>query len=231
MALSTQRAYVSLRSAEPAPPWEYDAFLSFRGVDTRKGFVSHLYHELQRQGIRTFIDDQELEGGTRIHPELRSAIEASHTAIVVLSPNYASSKWCLEELTYIVQCMEIRNALLPIFHDVDPSDVGNQRGSFAKDFADHEEKFISTEDKEKVTQWRADLKKVSKISGRHLKNFKDERKLIEDIIKWVWEKVQATLTPTDSSWKLVGTDYALKQLNMLLAHDANDVRFIGITDA
>ncbi|CAN6555716.1 unnamed protein product [Malus baccata var. baccata] len=201
-----------------------------RGVDTRRGFVSHLYHELCKcQGITTFYDDRELERGTSISPELLSAIRASHIAIVVLSPNYASSKWCLEELTNIVQCMEIRNALLPIFHDVDPSDVGNQRGSFAKAFAEHEEKFISTDDKNKVTQWRADLRKVSKISGWHLENFKCERELIDDIVKCVWRKVNATCTLLDSSQKLVGTDSALEQLSLLLAHDANDVRFIGIT--
>ncbi|KAB2603583.1 TMV resistance protein N-like [Pyrus ussuriensis x Pyrus communis] len=229
MALSTQRASTSLLSDKSATRWNYDVFLSFRGVDTRKGFVSHLRKELQRQGITTFFDDRELERGTSIPLELLSATKASHTVIVVLSPNYASSKWCLDELSNIVQCMEIKNALMPIFYNVDPSDVGNQRGSFAKALAEHEEKYISTEDKKKMTQWRADLKKVSKISGWHLKNFKSERELIEKIVNTVWRKVQATFTLLDPSQKLVGTDFALEQLSLLLAHDANDVRFIGIT--
>ncbi|XP_048437144.1 TMV resistance protein N-like [Pyrus x bretschneideri] len=234
LSLSTQRASACFLSNESAPGWKYDVFLSFRGVDTRKGFVSHLYHELsKRQGITTFFDNQELERGTSISPELQSAISASHIAIVVLSPNYASFKWCLDELTKIVQCNSQKIVqcmdVMPIFYDVDPSDVGNQRGSFAKAFAEHEEKFISTEDKKKVTQWRADLREVSKISGWHLKNFKCERELIDDIVKCVWRKVQATCTLLDSSQKLVRTNSALEQLSLLLAHDANDVRFIGIT--
>nr|XP_028957773.1 TMV resistance protein N-like [Malus domestica] len=173
MAMSTQRASAPLLSLESAPRWKYDVFLSFRGVDTRKGFVSHLYHELCKfQGITTFLDDRELEEGTSIPLELPSAIKESHIAIVVLSPNYASSKWCLNELTTILQCMEARNSVLPVFYETDPSDVGNQRGSFAKAFAEHEEKFITTEDKKKVVQWKADLKRLSKISGWHSKQYK-----------------------------------------------------------
>ncbi|XP_050108928.1 disease resistance protein Roq1-like [Malus sylvestris] len=56
-----------------------------------------------------------------------------------------------------------------------------------------------------------------------------ERELIDDIVKCVWRKVQATITLSDVSKKLVGIDSALEQLTMLLAHDANDARFIGIT--
>ncbi|XP_048444954.1 TMV resistance protein N-like [Pyrus x bretschneideri] len=230
MALSTQRASASFVSNESDPRWKYDVFLSFRGVDTRKGFVSHLYHELCKcQGITTFFDDRELEGGTSIHLELPSAIKESHIAIVVLSPNYASSKWCLNELTTILQSMEARNSVLPVFYETDPSDVGNQRGSFAKAFDEHEEKFISTEDKMKVTQWREALKKVSKISGWHSKESKCERELIQKIVQSVWRKVQATFTLLDSSQKFVGVNFRLEQLSSLLAHDANDVRFIGIT--
>ncbi|CAN6723130.1 unnamed protein product [Malus baccata var. baccata] len=233
MALSTQRASAFLLSSESAPRWKYDVFLSFRGVDTRKGFVSHLYHELCKcQGIMTFMDDRELVGGTSIPLELPSAIKESHAAIVVLSPTYASSKWCLTELTNIIQCMEVRNSILlnyKFFYGVDPSDVGNQRARFAEAFAEHEGKLTSTEDRMKVTQWKAALKTVSKISGWDLKNFKCERELIDDIVKCVWRKVQATITLSDSSQKLVGIDSALEQLTMLLALDANDVRFIGIT--
>ncbi|CAN6555691.1 unnamed protein product [Malus baccata var. baccata] len=229
MALSAQRATASFLSNESAPRWKYDVFLSFRGVDTRKGFVSHLYHELCKcQGISTFFDDRELEGGTSISLELLTAIKESHIAIVVLSPNYASSKWCLNELTTILQFMEARNSVLPVFYETDPSDVGNQRGCFAKAFLEHEEKLISIEDKKKVVQWKADLKRVSKICGWHSKESKDESELIEKIVNSVWKKVQATFTLLDSSRKLVGTDYALEQLSMLLAYDADDVRFIGI---
>ncbi|KAB2600560.1 TMV resistance protein N-like [Pyrus ussuriensis x Pyrus communis] len=200
MALSTQRASASCVLNESAPRWKYDVFLSFRGVDTRKGFVSHLYHELcNRQGITTFMDDRELEGGTSIPSELPSAIYKSQIAIVVLSPNYASSKWCLKELTTILKCMEARNSILPVFYETDPSDVGNQRGCFGEAFSKHEENSSSTEDKEKVVQWKADLKKVSKICGWHYKLSKSESEIIQQLVKSVWRKVQATFPLLDPS--------------------------------
>ncbi|KAL6200690.1 hypothetical protein ACLB2K_030471 [Fragaria x ananassa] len=118
MALTTQ-----VRASTGSPfPWKYDVFLSFRGEDTRKGFTDYLYDKLQWRGIRTFRDDPELERGTTISPELISAIEQSRFAIVVLSPNYASSTWCLLELCKILECMEERGTILPVFYEVNPSD-------------------------------------------------------------------------------------------------------------
>ena len=62
-------------SSSSTPQWKYEVFLSFRGVDTRRGFTDHLYAALQRKGILTFRDDEELERGKSISPELLKAIE------------------------------------------------------------------------------------------------------------------------------------------------------------
>ncbi|XP_042962339.1 TMV resistance protein N-like [Carya illinoinensis] len=86
----------------------YDAFLSFHGKDTRKNFTAHLYTSLKQGGIFAFRDDEELERGEYISEKLLKAIEESKFAIVVLSRNYASSRWCLIELAKIVECMERR---------------------------------------------------------------------------------------------------------------------------
>ena len=47
----------------------FDVFLSFRGENTRRGFVSHLHKALTQQGIQTFIDDN-LHRGENITEEL-----------------------------------------------------------------------------------------------------------------------------------------------------------------
>ncbi|KAL6213977.1 hypothetical protein ACLB2K_013415 [Fragaria x ananassa] len=169
--MSTQRVSSSLLSSESAPRWKHDVFLSFRGADTRVGFISHLYDELQYwQAIRTFKDDRELEVGASISPELLSAIEQSHIAIVVLSPNYATSVWCLDELAKIFESMETRdNAILPVFFHVDPCDVRYQRGSFAQAFAKQKERYGN--DSDKLKRWRAALTKVASLSGWDLKNY------------------------------------------------------------
>uniref|UniRef100_A0A5K0XZ54 ADP-ribosyl cyclase/cyclic ADP-ribose hydrolase n=1 Tax=Nymphaea colorata TaxID=210225 RepID=A0A5K0XZ54_9MAGN len=46
--------------------FNFDVFISFRGEDTRKGFTSHLYKELDGHGIATFIDSGCLEKGQSI---------------------------------------------------------------------------------------------------------------------------------------------------------------------
>ncbi|KAL6210327.1 hypothetical protein ACLB2K_015560 [Fragaria x ananassa] len=189
MALSSSNAASAFPSStEPSvSPWKYDVFLSFRGEDTRKGFLSHLYHELQsRRGIKTFKDDQQLEKGTAISQNLLTAIEESRFAIVVLSPNYASSTWCLAELAKIFECMEDKNTILPIFYNVDPSDVRHQRGSFEVALTKHVK---SGQDVEKVKQWRDALEKVAKISGWASKNYKSEREPVEHIVKSVQNSV------------------------------------------
>ncbi|BFG40929.1 hypothetical protein CerSpe_272030 [Prunus speciosa] len=216
MASGTQRASASHQ-------WNYDVFLSFRGVDTRNSFLSHLYHELQHSCIKTFMDDPELERGTTISSELFKAIQESRLAIVVLSPNYASSSWCLDELTKILQCMKSNGTVLPVFYNVDPSNVRKQSGSFAGAFAEHEKRF--REDIEKVKRWRAALTEVANLSGLDSKN-ECERKLIEKIVEWVWGKVHRTFKLLDST-ELVGIKFTREQMDLLL-DPTDDVRFVGI---
>ncbi|ONH89905.1 hypothetical protein PRUPE_8G023100 [Prunus persica] len=228
MALSTQRASTSRTSAELAPPrWKHDVFLSFRGEDTRRGFISHLDRALAYwQAMGTFKDDRELEVGATISLELLTEIEESYLAIIVLSPNYASSTWCLDELSKILECMEDTKRILPILYDVDPSDVRHQRESFAEAFTKHEERFSG--DAEKLNRWRDALTKVANLTGLDSKTYKSEAELVDDIVKRVWKKVNPTFTLLDSQEKLVGIDSALDQLRLYLAPEENDVRFIGI---
>lgn len=141
------------------PHWKYDVFLSFRGEDTRTTFTDHLYHQLVWRGIRTFRDDLGIERGSSISAELYTAIKDSRFAIVVLSPNYASSTWCLDELDMILGS---RMGLWPVFYHVDPSDVRKQTGPFAKAFTKHEQDFKG--DMNKVLYWRAALTDVSNVA-------------------------------------------------------------------
>ncbi|XP_024174601.1 uncharacterized protein LOC112180301 [Rosa chinensis] len=71
----------SSKTASPsssARQWKYDVFLSFRGPDTRKSITSEIYDRPQnRRGIKTFLDDQDLEVGDAISPSLLTAIEES----------------------------------------------------------------------------------------------------------------------------------------------------------
>ena len=92
-SMSTEKILSPSSSSSSTLQWKYDVFLSFRGVDTRNGFTSHLYAALEEKGIHTFKDDKELEAGKSISSELLKAIEESKFAIVILSEDYASSTW------------------------------------------------------------------------------------------------------------------------------------------
>ena len=137
---------------------DYDVFLSFRGEDTRRGFVSHLFEALTWRGIRTFIDNN-LHRGENISKELLKVIENSSISIIVFSKNYASSSWCLDELAKSMKCSQ---KVLPVFYLVDPSEVRKQTGNYGKELTKHEKKI---EDKTKVKRWRKALTKAAKISG------------------------------------------------------------------
>ena len=55
--------------------------------------------------------------------------------------------------------------ILPIFYDVNPSDVRKQKGTFAQTFAKHEERL--KDNMEKVQTWRAILSEVANLSRWH----------------------------------------------------------------
>lgn len=221
MAMIMERTSTSFSSS--TPQWKYDVFLSFRGEDTRKSFTDHLYTALERHGVLTFKDDPELQKGKAISPELFTAIQESRFALIVLSKNYASSTWCLDELLKILECMEAREAVLPIFYDVDRSDVRKQTRSFAEAFSKHEEKL--RDDTEKVQMWRDALRKVTNFSGWDSKG-RSESKLIKDIVEVVGKKLCPTLLSYVDD--LVGIDSRLKPITSFLDARVDDVYFIGI---
>ncbi|KAG6635635.1 hypothetical protein CIPAW_11G056800 [Carya illinoinensis] len=156
--------------SEPQICREYDVFLNFRGEDTRYTFTDHLYNALVDKCIRTFKDNEELAYGKPIKRELLDAIDKPRMAVIILSKDYASSTWCLEELAKIVERMEDRGMrVLPIFYHVDPRDVQNQTETFASAFDEHGNHF-KDQNIEKVKMWRDALKRVANLSEHYLKD-------------------------------------------------------------
>lgn len=140
---------------------KYDVFLSFRGEDTRKTIVSHLYAALDSRGIVTFKDDQRLEIGDHISDQLHIALKGSSFAVVVLSENYATSRWCLMELQLIMEFMkEGTLEVFPVFYGVDPSTVRHQLGSFSLERYKGRPEMVH-----KVHKWREALHLIANLSG------------------------------------------------------------------
>ncbi|XP_075648268.1 TMV resistance protein N-like [Castanea sativa] len=205
---------------------KYDVFLSFRGEDTRNNFTDHLYVVLNQKGIITFRDEEGLERGESIAPKLFKAIEESQFAIIILSKNYASSTWCLDELTKIIKCKdEMGLKVLPVFYNVSPSVVRKQTETFEQAFIDHQKRF--EDNIKKVETWRDTLKKVADISGwdLHLQN-RHESEIIQDIVKGIMEKLSSKSSSINEN--LIGINSMVAKLIPSYVGFGNDTYMMGI---
>ncbi|RYR61028.1 hypothetical protein Ahy_A04g018124 isoform B [Arachis hypogaea] len=203
----------------------YKVFLSFRGEDTRKGFTSHLCTALVNRGITTYIDDKNLRKGDLISDELLTAIEESMFAVIVLSPNYASSTRCLDELHKIVECKNnLGLQIVAVFYHVKPCDIRHQIGAFEEAFKKHELRFGKEGDR--VRRWRNALTQVARYSNWDSERFENEAILVESIAQYIHERLIMKLP--SSMENLIGIDSRLEEVVRHIGLGENDVRFIGI---
>ncbi|RYR26750.1 hypothetical protein Ahy_B02g061057 [Arachis hypogaea] len=204
----------------------YDVFLSFRGKDTRAKFTSHLHAALENAGFYVFKDDVQLPRGEWISISLLEAVKDSRMSIIVLSTNYAGSKWCLEELENIMQLQRTTaHAVVPIFYGVDPSEVRHQSGVFGQKFNDLLRSHPVEEDKEK--SWRTSLRQVGSLSGIVVVNSRNEN---EDIKKVV-EDVTHLLDKTElfvADYPVGVTSRVQNVINLLMEQQSKDVLLLGI---
>ncbi|KAK2977673.1 hypothetical protein RJ640_029385 [Escallonia rubra] len=219
-----------------ASPFAFHVFLSFRGQDTRKTFTDHLYAALVQAGFQTFRDNESIERGKYLNSELPKAIEQSRISIVVLSKTYASSTWCLDELVTILECKKTHgNDVLPVFYDVEPSEVRKQVGSFGEAFERYENEVEEEGDLERRMElakrldgWKAALLQVADLTGMVLKNQADgrESKFIQKIVEVVGDKMKRTVL--NDAPHLIGLDLRAKDINSWLRDESNDVGIVAI---
>ncbi|XP_022734183.1 TMV resistance protein N-like [Durio zibethinus] len=215
-------------ASSSTPKSKYDVFLSFRGEDTRKNFTDHLYAALIRAGVNTFRDDNELSRGKDISSELLNAIQESTISVVVFSKGYAYSRWCLNELVKIIECKSIiGQTVIPIFYDVDPSNVRKQTGGYAKAFAEHEERFEA--DTEMIERWRTALSEAADLSGWNLQNVANghESKFIQKIVEDVLRKINRVYLHVATH--PVALESRVEKVMELLSMGSDHVRIVGIS--
>ncbi|AES71603.2 putative TIR domain, winged helix-turn-helix DNA-binding domain-containing protein [Medicago truncatula] len=206
-------------------PKEFDVFISFCGEDTGRKFTSHLYEALSKK-IITFIDDNELEKGDEISSALIKAIEDSSASIVIFSKDYASSKWCLNELVKILECKKDQGQIvIPIFYEIDPSHVRNQNGSYGQAFAKHARDL--KQNKEMLKKWKDALTEAANLAGWHSQNYRIESNFIKDIVEDVLKKLNRRY-PFEVNMQLVGIEKKYEETESLLKILSNDVRSLGL---
>ncbi|XP_039165456.1 toll/interleukin-1 receptor-like protein [Eucalyptus grandis] len=201
---------------------KFEVFLSFRGPDTRTNFTDFLYHTLLDKGISVFIDNQGIDVGEEIGPEIFQAIDDSKICIPIFSKDYASSSWCLRELEHMMQHSKINKLeVLPIFYGVEPSDVKLETGVYKDALTSHKKE----RGVEIVQRWEEALKEVTKIKGWNTKN-EGHGKLARLIAQKVLLKLKEPYVHVSDH--LVGMDESVNEVVHLLNVESKDVRLIGI---
>ncbi|KAJ7962621.1 Disease resistance protein (TIR-NBS-LRR class) [Quillaja saponaria] len=225
--------HLALVPAPPPPslsttcPEKHEVFLSFRGEDTRNNFTSHLYDALCDKKIETFIDDEELERGDEISPSLLKAIEQSKLSVIIFSKTYASSKWCLDELVKIIECKEkYGEIVIPVFYQVDPSNIRKQRGSYAL-FPKHW-RLIFQGNMDKLSKWKVALTEAANLSGWDSMNIMPDSKLIKRVVQDILLKLNRMPQSRFNVKGLVGNDKHIVKVESLLEIGSSEVRVVGI---
>ncbi|KAH7404081.1 hypothetical protein KP509_15G010000 [Ceratopteris richardii] len=102
---------------------DYNVFICHRGPDTKRNVVSVLKGMLDSEGITCFVDFH-MNEGTDVKPAIQRAIESSSVHIVILSPDFNSSSWCLDEVDKIITVQNTTTKprkVLPVYYDVPQS--------------------------------------------------------------------------------------------------------------
>ncbi|EEF39695.1 conserved hypothetical protein [Ricinus communis] len=214
-----------MASTSSTPPQrKYDVFLSFRGLDTRNGFVSHLFKALSEKQIITFKDEN-LDRGEQISDTLSQTIKESYVSVVIFSKNYACSAWCLDELVTILQCnKEMGQVVLPVFYEIDPTEVQELTGSYGNALMNHRKEFENC----LVESWSHALMEIAAMAGFVSWNTKPESKLIDEIANRTWEKLNQAFPYDYCDDGLVGINSCIKDIEQMLCLESKDVRILGI---
>ncbi|XP_004302365.1 PREDICTED: TMV resistance protein N-like [Fragaria vesca subsp. vesca] len=201
----------------------YDVYLSFRDPD--KGITFDLYDALMRGGLKAYLGDTDLLIGDGISPTLLKAIQRSRICVIVISQNYVSSSWCLAQLVWIMELWRREDRLvLPVFYNVDPSDVRKQKRYFGEALEKHRR--FGRRDQTTMLDWREALTQVANICGWVANNYRDDIDLIIDIVK----SIQSKGLPTRLNISIYPLRYDMcdEYLEVFLQAGPQEVVIVGI---
>lgn len=100
--------------------YKYKAFISYRHIEPDMQAAERLQKLLEaykppkslgikKENWRIFRDVSELQSGSDLSEIIRNAIESSEFLIVICSPQYTDSKWCMQELTRFRELHDNKN--------------------------------------------------------------------------------------------------------------------------
>ena len=116
--------------------FRFDVFISYRHSDLDSAAAAYLHKALENYKIpkeiqekigkqrinRVFRDEEELGASSDLFTEIENSIKASEYLVVILSPRYKQSKWCLKEIESFLKYRS-RDNILAVIIEGEPYDV------------------------------------------------------------------------------------------------------------
>ncbi|XAR56233.1 hypothetical protein NMG60_11036622 [Bertholletia excelsa] len=153
-----------------------------------------------------------------------------------MSKDYASSGWCLDELFMIVERMtSSKHIVIPVFYDVDPSDVRKQTNCVGVSFKKHQDRIEAETDEKKkkkleenVEGWRTALSKIADLGGMVLQNQADrhEAKFIQNIIQEIVKRLDLTVLSVIVPPYPTGLNSRVEDIDSWLQNGSTDIMVI-----
>ncbi|WVZ16875.1 hypothetical protein V8G54_009857 [Vigna mungo] len=165
-------------------PWKYDVLINFTGEDIHRKFVSHLNSAFSTVGLTTFLHHPNAVKSTHIQQPILSHC---HVVIVVFTQTYSKSAWCLDQLQQIIKWHETYcRHVLPVYYEIQPSDVRLQKGDFGKALkATAQQTFSGEELEHGMSRWNHALTKAANFFGWDESNHRSDAELVDKIVKSV----------------------------------------------
>lgn len=172
----------------------YHVFICHCG-ETEEEFAEPLYGRLRGLlGLRVFLDKEELVAGRPIEPQIETAIQLASVNIVIFSPKFSESSWCLDKLTL----MQTSGAkILPVFYGVKPPDLD----------VFYNETLLSHQKKERyntetINRWRNALANVPNSDLMLAGNEENKEALMSKIVERVLEYIPEPSELSRQSYEL-----------------------------
>ncbi|WVZ16431.1 hypothetical protein V8G54_009413 [Vigna mungo] len=175
---------MELASSVSKLPRMYDVLINFTGEDIRRKFVSHLDSVLSSVGLTTFLQHDNAVQPKHIQEPI---LNLCRVAIVVFTETYSQSACCLHQLQQIIEWHETYGRhVLPVYYEIQPSDVRLQKGDFGKAFRETAHQTFSAQELEHgMSRWSHAITKAANFFGWDDCNYRSDAELVDTIVKSV----------------------------------------------